>query len=154
MKVWGIDCAAFSKATEFAGCQAIRSHVPEISAGEALSIYCSRQIIEQGFEQLKNEVGGSCFETTESSYRGKLFVYTLAQSIRMSMLYTAHKKMAQNSNLFMPGNSLRKLLFSAAQRAGQKALFDKHFRSRRRYEAVSGQSLAGRHRKTPEDSMP
>ena len=108
--VWAADYSALSKAVEFCGCQAIRTNVPDMTAGQALKIYRQRQIIEQGFRQLKNEVGGSRFEATEAAYRGKLFVFTLAESIRMAMLATVSKNLASNPKLKLPGDSLRKVL--------------------------------------------
>lgn len=106
--VWSVKYDALKKAVALAGCHDIRSNAVS-NAVEAWAIYRQRDIIEQGFNQLKNEVGGSRFEATESSYRGKLFVYSLAQAIRMHMLYTARHIHAQNSSLKMPEESLRKL---------------------------------------------
>lgn len=107
---WTSDYEALTKAVEFFGCQAIRTNVADMTAGKALRVYRQRQIIEQGFRQLKNEVGGSRFESTEATYRGRLFVYTLAESLRMTMLATAQRNMSRNSLLKLPGDSLRKLL--------------------------------------------
>ena len=65
------------------GCWAIRTNAID-DPFETNSIYRQRDIIEKGFNQLKNEVGGSRLEATESAYRGKLFIYTLAQSLRVN----------------------------------------------------------------------
>lgn len=81
-------------------CRAIRSNV-ESAPSKALQIYRQREIIERGFDQLKNEVGSSRLDATEATYSGKLFIYTIAQALRMSMLSTARK---------MSEESLRKLL--------------------------------------------
>ncbi len=105
---WLINFNALSADVEFAGCHAIRTNT-ETNPPETFQIYKQREIIEQGFRQLKNEVHGSRFYATESSYRGKLFVYTPAQAIRMSMLMTA-KAVSKDSSLKMPEESLRKLL--------------------------------------------
>ena len=75
-----------------------------------MKLYRQRQNIEQGFKQLKNEVGGSRFEATEAAYRGKLFVYTLAQALRMSMLSKAREVNAVHPELKMPEESMRKLI--------------------------------------------
>lgn len=77
------------------GCRAIRSNI-ESDPFKALQIYRQREIIEQGFDQLKNEVGGSRLEATEATYRGKLFFYTIAQALHMSMLCTTRKMREQN----------------------------------------------------------
>ena len=42
-----------------------------------MKIYRQRNIIEQGFQQLKNEVGGDRLRATETTYRGKIFLYSL-----------------------------------------------------------------------------
>lgn len=73
------------------GCWAIRTNAID-DPFETNSIYRQRVIIEKGFNQLKNEVDGSRLEATESAYRGKLFIYTLAQSLRMNMLVTARER--------------------------------------------------------------
>lgn len=39
-----------------------------------MKIYRQRNIIEQGFQQLKNEVGGDRLRATETTYRGKIFL--------------------------------------------------------------------------------
>ena len=107
--VWSIKFDELKEAVEFKGCQAIRSNA-ESNPFAALKLYRQRQIIEQGFNQLKNEVGGSRFEATEAAYRGKLFVYTLAQALRMSMLCKAREVHAVHPELKMPEESMRKLI--------------------------------------------
>lgn len=91
---------------KFAGCRAIRSNTT-FDAVKTLKIHQERDIIEKGFQQLKNEVGGSGFEAADACYRGKLFVYSLAQALRMNMLMTARSVSAANKNLKMPRDSLR-----------------------------------------------
>ena len=78
LTVWSIKFDELKEAVEFKGCQAIRSNAESNPFVALKLLYRQRQIIEQGFKQLKNEVGGSRFEATEAAYRGKLFVYTLA----------------------------------------------------------------------------
>lgn len=107
--VWSVNFDELKKAVEFMGCRAIRSNV-ESDLFKALQIYRQREIIERGFDQLKNEVGGSRLAATEATYRGKLFIYTIAQALRMSMLCTARKMSELTPNLKMPEESLCKLL--------------------------------------------
>ena len=107
--VWSIKFDELKEAVEVKGCQAIRSNA-ESNPFVALKLYRQRHIIEQGFNQLKNEVGGSRFEATEAAYRGKLFVYTLAQALRMSMLSKAREVHAVHPDLKMPEESMRKLI--------------------------------------------
>ena len=98
----------YMTAVEFKGCHAIRTNT-ETDCFKALKTYRERQVIEQGFDQLKNEVGGSRFECTQSSYKGKLFVYCLAQALRMMMLCTVRRAQA-DTGLKLPRQSLRKAL--------------------------------------------
>ena len=106
---WAVNYDALRKATEFNGFQAIRSNVIADPI-EAMKIYRQRNIIEQRFQQLKNEVGGDRLQATETTYRGKIFLYSIAQAVRMSMLQTAKSVSAKNPELKLPDDSLRKLL--------------------------------------------
>lgn len=67
--VWSINFNKLKESVEFKGCYAIRTNA-EPDCFKALKTYRERQIIEQGFDQLKNEVGGSRFECTQNSYTG------------------------------------------------------------------------------------
>lgn len=107
--VWSVNFDELKKAMEIMGCRAIRRNV-ESDPFKALQIYRQRKIIERGLGQLKNEVRGSRLEATEATYWGKLFIYTIAQALRMNMLCTARKKSGQNPGLKMPEESLRKFL--------------------------------------------
>ena len=93
--VWSIRDEKLREAVRFMGCRAIRTNAVS-NPFEALCIYRQRDIIEQGFNQLKNEVGESRLVATETTYRGKLFIFSLAQSIRMSMLRTAAETVQKN----------------------------------------------------------
>lgn len=107
--VWSIRDEKLREAVRFMGCRAIRTNAVS-NPFEALCIYRQRDIIEQGFNQLKNEVGGLRLVATETTYRGKLFIFSLAQSIRMSMLRTAAETVQKNPKLKMPEESLCKLI--------------------------------------------
>lgn len=107
--VWSIRDEKLREAVRFMGCRAIRTNAVS-NPFEALCVYRQRDIIEQGFNQLKNEVGESRLVATETTYRGKLFIFSLAQSIRMSMLRTAAETVQKNPKLKMPEESLRKLI--------------------------------------------
>lgn len=107
--VWSIRDEKLREAVRFMGCRAIRTNAVS-NPFEALCIYRQRDIIEQGFNQLKNEVGESRLVATETTYLGKLFIFSLAQSIRMSMLRTAAETVQKNPKLKMPEESLCKLI--------------------------------------------
>lgn len=106
--VWSIWDKKLREGVRYLGCRVIRTNAVS-DPFETLRIYRQRNIIEQGFNQLKNEVGGARLEATESTYRGKLFVFSLAQAIRMNMLCTASETAKKNPKLKMPEESLRKL---------------------------------------------
>ena len=74
----------------------------------AVTLYRMRAVIEQGFNQLKNQVNGNRLRVRESSHRGKLFAFLLATSLRMAIRFNAdhHKMMAPNSRVAIPSNSL------------------------------------------------
>lgn len=114
---WEIDREQLLLATEFFGCFAIRTNAVS-NPMQAREIYRQRNVIEMGFDQLKNEVGGKRMHGTEMTYRGRLFLFQLAQALRMIMRRTAVKVSANDANLEIPANSMRKLLI---QLGGLKA---------------------------------
>lgn len=124
---WMINLEKFSQDCSFVGCFAIRSNC-DLEATEVLRLYRQRNIIEQGFQQLKNEVDGARLYATESTYRGKLFVFILAQAIRMSMLSRIKNNVKENSRdgaqlqdfLKLPYESLPKLLALIRQEMAMK----------------------------------
>lgn len=67
----------------------------------ALSLYRMRNIVEIGFNQFKNQTSGARMYTTNSTYVGKLFIHTLAQALRMTMLMKVKRSE-------LPGNPLPK----------------------------------------------
>lgn len=67
----------------------------------ALSLYRMRNIVEVGFNQFKNQTAGSRMYATNSTYIGKLFIHTLAQALRMTMLIKIKRSE-------LPGNPLPK----------------------------------------------
>lgn len=81
---------ALSKAVELSGCFAIRSNCG-LNAFEVLKIYRERNIIEQNFNQLKNWVDGDRLYATQSTYKGKLLVFVIAEGLRMVMLNRIQK---------------------------------------------------------------
>lgn len=91
------------------GCWAIRTNAI-VDPFETNSIYRQRDIIEKGFNQLKNEVGGSRLEATESAYRGKLFIYTLAQSLSklIGQLGSIQARKHRSTDTFVTGAVAKK----------------------------------------------
>ena len=80
-----VDIGQLSQAAELMGCFAIRSNCG-LNAIEVLRIYRQRNVIEQNFNQLKNWVDGDRMYATESTYRGRLLVFVVAEALRMVML--------------------------------------------------------------------
>jgi len=72
----------------------------------ALSIYRARNIVEQSFEQFKNQTAGARLYATSSTYMGKLFVQVLAQSLRLMMRMACRRNETTANRL--PNNSLTK----------------------------------------------
>ena len=87
---YALNLNALSEAVELSGCFAIRSNCG-LDAFEVLRIYRERNIIEQNFNQLKNWVDGDRLYATESTYKGKILVFVIAESLRMVMLNRIHK---------------------------------------------------------------
>ena len=87
---YALNINALSEAVELSGCFAIRSNCG-LDAFEVLRIYRERNIIEQNFNQLKNWVDGDRLYATQSTYKGKILVFIIAESLRMVMLNRIQK---------------------------------------------------------------
>lgn len=92
------------KAIRYAGCFVIRSNV-ETNPFKAFGIYNKRNAIEVDFNQYKNWVDGSRLQCTGTSYLGKLFVCTLAASLRLMMLHRVHAN-SEKLGIKIPHNSM------------------------------------------------
>lgn len=87
---YALNISALSEAVELSGCFAIRSNCG-LNAFEVLRIYRERNIIEQHFNQLKNWVDGDRLYATQSTYKGKILVFVIAEGLRMVMLNRIQK---------------------------------------------------------------
>lgn len=85
-----LNINALSEAVELSGCFAIRSNCG-LKTFEVLRIYRERNIIEQNFNQLKNWVDGDRLYATQSTYKGKILVFVIAEGLRMVMLNRIQK---------------------------------------------------------------
>lgn len=88
-KTWARDDEAIRRAIRYAGTFVIRSNV-QSDPFKALETYRMRSVVEMDFEQFKNWVDGDRLRCTRSSYLGKLFICTIATSLRLMMLRRAH----------------------------------------------------------------
>ena len=103
--VWKPDYEAIEKETRYYGCFVLRTN--EIADPfAALEIYRERNVVEQSFDQFKNEIHGDRIRSTDSTYIGRLFIYILAQTLRTRMSFSARAQTQSNSDLKLPGNSL------------------------------------------------
>lgn len=115
---YSLNVKEIARSAEFAGYFCLRTDCM-LSAVEAIEIYRKREIIERAFRRFKHSNGNSRLLATESSYRGKLFIYLLSESLRMML-----GKAARESGANLPDNSLDRYLSRIdgliARRRGRK----------------------------------
>lgn len=102
---WMRNAAAVAEACRYMGNFVIRTNVVQ-DPFIALSIYRARNIVEQSFQQFKNQTAGDRLYATSSTYMGKLFVQVLAQSLRLMMRMACRRNETATNRL--PNNSLTK----------------------------------------------
>ena len=102
---WVRDNEAIKNAVKYAGTFVIRTNSID-DPFEALRVYRLRGTVEQDFNQFKNWVDGDRLRCTQSSYIGKLFVCTLATSLRLMMMNRAKHNSQANTGLKIPNNSM------------------------------------------------
>ena len=102
---WVRDNEAIKNAVKYAGTFVIRTNSID-DPFEALRVYRLRGTVEQAFNQFKNWVDGDRLRCTQSSYIGKLFVCTLATSLRLMMMNRAKHNSQANTGLKIPNNSM------------------------------------------------
>ena len=103
-KVWIRNDQAIRNVLKYAGTFVLRSNV-ESDPIAALKTYRMRGTVENDFEQFKNWLDGDRLRCTEKTYLGKLFVCTLATSLRLMMMHQAHVN-EKALNLKVPNNSM------------------------------------------------
>ena len=106
--VWVKNIKGLEEFLTRAGCFAIRTNCIE-DPFECLAVYKQRQIVETAFRQMKVLNGNNRLRCTERTYVGKLLLFVIAQSLRMTMLYTV-KENEQRLDLDLPGDSLDKAM--------------------------------------------
>ena len=102
---WVRDNEAIKNAVKYAGTFVIRTNSID-DPFEALRVYRLRGTVEQDFNQFKNWVDGDRLRCTQSSYIGKLFVCTLATSLRLMMMNRAKHNSQGSTGLKIPNNSM------------------------------------------------
>ena len=102
---FSIDTKRMDEASEKATQFVLRSNCIS-NPFEALEIYRHRTMVEQDFNALKNWLDGDRLRVGTKSMYGKVFVQTLATSLRMLMLFTAKQMLARNPSWRIPNDSL------------------------------------------------
>ena len=112
-KIWVIDQTAVNRTADLAGWLNIKSNVVEDSS-VAIDLYRLRGLIEQGFDQLKNQLPGRRLRVTEASHLGKLLVYLIGCDLRLQIRHNLmlQQERGPNWKMELPGNSINKLLMS------------------------------------------
>lgn len=105
---WCRDDEKLRRDTEFMGYFALRSNTVT-DPFTALEIYRRRNMVELNFDALKTDIGGDRLRATESAYRGKLFLFLLATSVRM-MMRTAATRNEAKVRLQLPDESVQRAL--------------------------------------------
>ena len=103
-KRWDRNDEAIREAVRYAGMFVIRSNI-ESDPFAALQAYKKRNIVELDFSQYKNWVDGDRLRCTNKSYLGKLFVCTIAASLRLMMMSRAQTN-AKTAGLKIPKDSM------------------------------------------------
>ena len=103
-KAWIRNDQAIRNTLKCSGMFVLRSSV-ESAPIAALKTYRMRETVENDFEQFKNWVDGDRLRCTEKNYLGKLFVCTLATSLRLMIMHQAHVN-EKTLNMKIPNNSM------------------------------------------------
>ena len=89
---------------KYSGCMAL--HTNEVpNPFKALELYRQRNAVECSYRVFKNQIEEDRMLATQTSYRGKLFVFTLVISLRTMMRVKAEAQ-AKEFELKIPDNSL------------------------------------------------
>ena len=112
-KIWVIDQTAVNRTSDRAGWLNIKSNVVE-DPSVAIDLYRLRGLIEQGFDQLKNQLPGRRLRVTEASHLGKLLVYLIGCDLRLQIRHNLmlQQERGPNWKMELPENSINKLLMS------------------------------------------
>lgn len=104
---WCLNATKVQNACKYHGYFAIRTNTIE-DPFQSLIIYRERNIVESAFRQFKVLNESDRLYATGTTYKGKLFIYMLAQSIRMMMSVSASNH--QPNAKVLPGDSFEKAM--------------------------------------------
>ena len=106
-KEWVMKASNVEHACKYNGYFAIRTNTVA-NAFDSLVIYRERNIVETAFRQFKVLNEGDRLYATNLTYRGKIFIHILAQTLRMMLSVCACEHKA--SGRVLPGDSLTKAM--------------------------------------------
>lgn len=104
---WNMKVSSIEKACRYNGYFAIRTNTIS-DPFDSLVVYRERNIVEMAFKQFKVFNDGQRLNATASSYKGKIFIHILAQTLRMLMCVAASGHKAEGKVL--PGESFDKAM--------------------------------------------
>ena len=104
---WTMNAPSIEKACKYNGCFAIRTNEIE-DPFQSLAIYRERNIVETAFREFTVLNDADRLYCTQKSYKGKIFIHLLAQTLRMMMSVAVTKNQTEDNKL--PSDSLNKLM--------------------------------------------
>ena len=104
---WTMNAPSIEKACKYNGCFAIRTNEIE-DPFQSLAIYRERNIVETAFREFTVLNDADRLYCTQKSYKGKIFIHLLAQTLRMMMSVAITKNQTEDNKL--PSDSLNKLM--------------------------------------------
>lgn len=107
------NMAEINQRLRHAGCFAIRTNCRHDPI-EALRVYRQRAKVEGQYRTFKTDIEGGRIHATQLAYTGKLFIFTLATSLRCK-LGTTLRLNAEQRNCKVPNNSLDTVLMELSK---------------------------------------
>lgn len=129
-KGWEKKLSDIDMATKLCGCFAIRTNCID---NPALEIYRNRNAVEVHFRVFKDIVNGRRMFCQEGSYLGKLFVFTLAESLNMSQLFTM-KENAKKLGVPRPKDSMETAMLILSRLCARKSKRSGSWKTRHVYK--------------------
>ncbi len=110
-KVWDFNPEPIRRFQARAGYFVLKSDIVD-NPITALSLYRLRNGIEQGFDQLKNSLGGRRMNVQNKAHKGKLLCVLIGTALRLMIRYNyeRHQYLHPSSTVQIPGNSVTKLM--------------------------------------------
>lgn len=107
------NMAVINERLRYSGCFALRTN-SRPDPREALKIYRQRARIESCYRTFKDQIEGERTRATQTAYAGKLFIFTLATSVRMHIGANMRRNAGKMSRK-VPNNSLDAVLMELSK---------------------------------------